>query len=232
MNAMTFDMRDGVFCARTPDGASPPIPKTQLITGTRAKVARVLEAGQLDVEHATGPDALERALPVLDLKGPVWEPACGSGALLAVFARHGIAAIGSDVACACAGEGGLDFLKAKRARARTILTNPPFDHAGGERFAAHGLSLLRRLPADPRRPRRLILLHRWRFLEMFNGRDALFEIPEFTGWVALARGRTAMMHRAGWTGKKLSKSPEVFAWFVWNLDHPRRPGEPWKGWRV
>lgn len=219
---MNFNLRGAV-----------PVPTTQRITGSRAKIALDLEAGQIDVEHASGADALERALGVLDLgAGPVWECACGSGALVRVLEAAGIKVIATDVARLCAGEGGIDFLGTARARARIILTNGPFAKQGSERFFAHAMRLLSSLPPDRARPRRLILLQRWRWLEHFAGRDALFEIPEFVRWIPLARGRTAMMHRAGWSGKKLKTSPEAYAWYEWNLDQPRRPGEPWTGVRV
>lgn len=198
------------------------------IVGARALSPRPLSAGQIDALHATGADAVERLLPVLTgefkVTGPVWEPACGDGAIARVLTAAGHEVIASDVADHGFGRVGVDFLKERRPLARTIWTNPPFGDAGGERFFGHAMRLLRRMPADRARPRRLILLHRARFLET-RPRDALFEIPEFRLAVFLARDRTAMMHRAGHAGKKLAKSPEFYAWLIWDLDRPRRPGE-------
>lgn len=213
--------------ANTPSAASR---STRLITGARAAVARDLAEGQIDALHATGDDAVMRVLPVLGLDGTIWECACGDGAIVRVLEAAGLTVIASDIADHGFGETGVDFLKAKRARARTILTNPPFAKQGGERFARHALNLLARLPADRARPRRLILLHRARWLET-PPRDDLFETPAFRRWLPF-NARTAMMHRAGYRGKKLKLSPEWYAWYEWNLDHPRRPGEAWQGVRL
>lgn len=65
------------------------------------------------------------------LPGPVWEPACGDGAIC----RHlGRAHIATDLHDRGYGEGGVDFLASRRA-CGSIITNPPFKIA--EAFIRH-----------------------------------------------------------------------------------------------
>jgi hypothetical protein len=79
----------------------------------------------------------------------------------------------------------------------------------------------------PLATRKLVLLHRFRFLETVP-RDALFDDPAFQGAVIMCRNRLPMMHRDGYQGPKIPQSPELYAWFVWDIDRPRRPGaDPW-----
>ncbi len=160
-------------------------------------------------------------------RGMIWEPACGKGALARPLMDAGYSVIATDIAAYGFGTAGRDFLRSASALAPNIVTNPPFDHQGGEAFARHALGLLSRVPSDPARyTRKLVLLHRARWLET-PARDDIFEDRRFVRQIVLARERQPMMHRDGYDGPKLKKSPEMYAWFVWDLDNPRAAGQRW-----
>lgn len=170
--------------------------------------------------HETPPELTEALLAHQALPRRIWEPACGAGAIARVLREAGHVVAASDLADRGFGLSGMNFLRAAEAWERCIVTNPPFDNRLGEAFAAHGLDLLAREPSDPDAPRVLCLLHRFRWIETAP-RDPLFLHPAFRRVIVYARNRAPMLHRAGWQGKKLQKSTELYAWFVWELDNPR-----------
>ena len=88
--------------------------------------------------YPTPPDVTAALLAVERFDGPVWEPACGDGAMARVLYDHGYEVISTDLADRGFGTGGVDFLSAE-PRARTVITNPPF--ALAERFIRRGLAL-------------------------------------------------------------------------------------------
>lgn len=60
-------------------------------------------------------------------KGDIWEPACGDGAISKVLMQTGgRKIISTDLANHNFGRSGVDFLKAKKVRGNSIITNPPF----------------------------------------------------------------------------------------------------------
>ena len=58
--------------------------------------------------------------------GPIWEPACGDGAIARVLERAGHRVIATDLIDRGYGEAGVDFLTTAEPRARHIVTNPPY----------------------------------------------------------------------------------------------------------
>lgn len=150
-------------------------------------------------------EALLRHVPV---RGPVWEPACGPGAIVRVLRRHGYEVHASDLvdyASPDQDRAGLDFLMAGPADVpdgcRTILTNPPFKII--DRFIGHALTLVPEVVILGR----LSLLESERRSPILDDAGLQVVLP--------FRKRLPMMHRAGWEGRKAS-SGIPFAWFVWN----------------
>lgn len=72
--------------------------------------------------------------------GHVWEPCCGDGAIARVLAGHGFQVSGTDIAPQGFG-GVLDFLKAKKALAPAIVTNPPYGSDLPEKMLRHAMKL-------------------------------------------------------------------------------------------
>lgn len=200
----------------------------RLVTGSRDRAAaRAKGDAQIDHLHETPREAVAHLIDHVSFRGAIHEPACGKGAIARPLMEAGYQVIASDVARHGFGTPGVDFLSAVAASAPNIVTNPPFDHEGGERFAVQGLRLLRAMRKPPMATRKLVLLHRFRFFETPK-RDVLFDDPAFQGAVIMARKRLPMMHREGYQGPKIDKSPELFAWWVWDIDRPRRRNEdPW-----
>jgi hypothetical protein len=67
--------------------------------------------------------ALLRAWPVV---GPIWEPACGLGAISDVLLAHGHAVHNTDLRHTGYGMGGIDMLTVMPRPCRAVVTNPPF----------------------------------------------------------------------------------------------------------
>lgn len=72
--------------------------------------------------------------------GKVWEPCCGDGAIARVLAGHGFLVSGTDIAPQGFGHV-LDFLKAKKALAPAIVTNPPYGGDLPEKMLRHAMNL-------------------------------------------------------------------------------------------
>ncbi|HWF96654.1 MAG TPA: class I SAM-dependent methyltransferase [Xanthobacteraceae bacterium] len=138
----------------------------------------------------------------------IWEPACGTGAVVKVLRAAGHNVVATDLnAYDCPDStAAVDFLLERAALADCIVTNPPFKLA--HQFVAHALSP---------RPRVLMLL-RLAFLET-ERRAAILEGCGLVR-VHVFRARLPMMHRQNWTGRKAT-SGIAFAWFAWD--------RAWKG---
>jgi hypothetical protein len=65
--------------------------------------------------------------PALLLR-PIWEPACGDGAISKVLIEHGANVVSTDLHDRGYGLGGVDFLRCSMP-SRAVITNPPFDRA-------------------------------------------------------------------------------------------------------
>lgn len=61
--------------------------------------------------------------------GPVWESACGDGAVSRVLVEHGHSVLSTDLVWRGYGVPGVDYLKARSAGGGPIVTNPPFNLA-------------------------------------------------------------------------------------------------------
>ncbi len=164
-------------------------------------------ADRKDDCYETPPEATRALMRVEHLLGPIWEPACGPGAIVRELRAEGHEVIATDlVDYGCEdSQSGVDFLMEHRALARTIITNPPYKLAN--EFVRHSLEL-----ADV-----AIMLLRLAFLEG-AGRSDLIDRHLARVW--LGRERLPMMHRRGWDGPTIGNAAMPFAWFVFE----REPG--------
>jgi ParB/Sulfiredoxin domain len=163
--------------------------------------------------YETPPAATRALLAAEPIDGPIWEPACGPGAIARVLRAAGHNVLASDIAaygCDDAASG-VDFLTQTwaPAGARTILTNPPFMHA--DEFVRRALELVPRV----------VMLLRLAFLES-QGRSDILDGGQLAR-VYVFRNRLPMMHRNGWAGPHAS-SALALSWFVWDREH-RGPTE-------
>jgi hypothetical protein len=144
-------------------------------------------------------------------EGEIWEPACGNGAMSEVLAKTGNEVISSDLYDRGYGEGGIDFLTAKR-KAANIVTNPPYNCAEG--FVDAGLA---------KAQKKFALLLRLAFLEGANRQRTIFtkRAPSRV-WVFSERitfyPANAVQKGSGTT---------AYAWFVWDKDAPSETELKW-----
>lgn len=185
-----------------------------------AKTAHLMMVGarvagyNAEDDHYPTPDiAIESLLRVERFEGDIWEPACGEGSISRMLEKWGHRVISTDLRERGYGEGGVDFLSERVARAPNILTNPPY--SVGTEFARHAVGLV---------SGKVALLVRLAFLEG-QKRRSLFEESQLARvWIFSAR--LPRMHKVGWTGNR-STSTTAFAWLVWQMD---AVGPPRIGW--
>jgi hypothetical protein len=91
--------------------------------------------------YPTPPEATRALLSVERFDGTIWEPACGDGRIARVLSEHGHAVVATDLHVYGHGLAGVDFLKATTARAKHIVTNPPYGWGLADRFVARALEL-------------------------------------------------------------------------------------------
>lgn len=143
--------------------------------------------------------------------GPVWECACGDGAMSDVIQGYGNSVHSSDLFDRGYGDVGVDFLEAYERQAN-IITNPPYNAAQG--FVEKASEIVEK---------KFALLLRLAFLEGANRANTIFSknAPSRV-WVFSERitfyPKNAIKAGSGTT---------AYAWFVWDKDHA---GQTELGW--
>ena len=93
--------------------------------------------------YPTPPEATRALLSVETFDGDIWEPACGDGRIAKVLADHGHAVVATDLHAYGVGTSGIDFLRERTARAKHIVTNPPYGRGLADAFVKQALALTR-----------------------------------------------------------------------------------------
>lgn len=169
-----------------------------------------------DDYYPTPPSATRALLSVERFDGPIWEPACGCGAMSREIEAAGYDVESTDLIYRGYGRGNIDFLLDYQTVAPNIVTNPPFKLA--EEFARHALS---------RTTGKVAILARLAWLES-KGRKTLFEgTPLASVWVFSERVGFKRGELAAETGGKRSGGMIAFAWFVWEHGYVGRPTLGW-----
>lgn len=91
--------------------------------------------------YVTPPEATRALLSVERFANPVWEPACGDGAIAKVLLAAGYQVVASDLVQRGYGQAGVNFLDATHNRGRSIVTNPPYGSGLADAFLRRALSL-------------------------------------------------------------------------------------------
>src|ERR1700674_2084634 len=91
--------------------------------------------------YATPPEATRALLSVEDFDGPIWEPACGQGAISRVLVNAGYTVVSTDLIDRGYGTAGIDFLRETTSRAKHIITNPPYGGGVADKFIDRALAL-------------------------------------------------------------------------------------------
>lgn len=145
-------------------------------------------------DYPTDPRWTRALLRNVKLRGTIWEPAAGDGAIVKVLEAEGYSVVATDISR------GEDFLTSGR-EADTIITNPPYRLL--DRFIEHGL-----LMADET----LCLLIGWHFLPGGTKRADEVWIRRPPNLVIAVPER--MRHGGG------QSSQYNHAWVVWDLQRP------------
>jgi hypothetical protein len=168
--------------------------------------------------YPTPPEAVRALLSVETFDGPIWEPACGEGAIAKELAAAGHSVVSTDLYGYGYGQTGIDFLAERNSRAKHIVTNPPYGHGLADAFLLKALDLTRRTGgkvalllnlASLCHPRRTALWQR-------NPPARIYAIDGIVCWPA---------HRYG-------PAPEAFTrhrycWTVWSPEHQGAPRFWW-----
>lgn len=93
--------------------------------------------------YATPPEATRALLSVEDFDGPIWEPACGAGAISQVLAEAGHSVVSTDLIDRGYGVPAVNFLREAAPRAKHVITNPPYGGGVADKFIGKALALTR-----------------------------------------------------------------------------------------
>ncbi len=91
--------------------------------------------------YPTPPQGTRALLSVEDFDGSIWEPACGEGHIADVLVKAGYGVVSTDLIPRGYGVGDVNFLRQTVARAKHIVTNPPYGRGLGDAFVLKALEL-------------------------------------------------------------------------------------------
>jgi hypothetical protein len=168
--------------------------------------------------YPTPPEAVRALLSVETFDGPVWEPACGEGAISQVLSLAGCEVVSTDLFPYGFGEGGVDFLAEQTPRARHIVTNPPYGRGLADAFALKALAFTRQTGGK---------------VAFLLNLASLCHPTRTALWRRLAPARIyAVDGVVCWPEHRYGPAPEAFTrhrycWVVWSPEHH---GVPTFGW--
>lgn len=160
------------------------------------------------------------------LRGPIWEPCCGDGALAKVLSAAGHAVVASDLVDRGFGRGGVDLLQASQMPdgCRALVTNPPYGDGGSHArasksstqmlaFTEHTIRLARQAQGQ------LALLVRFQWIAGKRVASLLSDAP-LTSVIVLTRRIRWFDH-----GKATKTGQHHHAWIFFDFALPpsRRP---------
>ena len=103
--------------------------------------------------YPTPPEAVRALLSVEQFDGPIWEPACGNGAISRELEAYGLQVISTDLIDRSYGQPDCDFLSGvtttrlivENPGIRHIVTNPPYSYRRGigDQFVGQALRITR-----------------------------------------------------------------------------------------
>ncbi len=211
--------RNAIIIGQRPQASRSPSGERRQPSPQSRVSARQPFTGRIPHEfYPTPPEAVRALLSVETFDGPIWEPACGDGAIATTLAAAGHHVVSTDRYAYGFGETGIDFLAERRSRARHIVTNPPYGRGLADAFVAKALALTRPTGAKVAMLLNLAsLCHPLR--TAFWRRETPARIYAIDGVVC-------------WPVRHYGPAPEAFTrhrycWAVWSHDHQ---GPPTFGW--
>ena len=151
------------------------------------------------------------------LRGPVWEPCCGDGAMASVLAEHGHEVVATDIVDRGFGVSGVDIFEcdAFPPGCAALVTNPPYGEGGATaprttskamlRFVQHTLAMTQKANGQ------LALLVRLQWTAGQRASELITSGP-FDAMIALT-------HRIRWfdLGKETNHGQHHHAWVFWDF---------------
>ncbi len=193
-------------------------------------IARPIHISNFDrqaFDYYPTPDwVTETLLRHVPLRGPVWEPCCGDGAIARVLERNQHRVVATDLEDRGFGQGGVDFYEqlAFPDGCKAMVTNPPYSDSGERpagqrmspnalpRFVRHALELTRQANGQ------LALLVRLQWIAGLRASTIISSGP-FSRMVVLTR-------RIRWfdRGPGTTNGQHNHAWLFWDCAHD--PDQP------
>ena len=172
--------------------------------------------------HDFYPTPREGTLALLSVErfdGPIWEPACGDGAIAKVLTQAGYRVIATDLIDRGYGDAGVNFLEEPRPRAKHIVTNPPYGRGLADSFVRHALSLTRETGGSVAMLVNLASLAHPRRHDLFvrNPPAMVYVLDEL---VCHPNGIPS-------TSANSSYAEHRYCWLMWKPDHAGRPALWW-----
>jgi hypothetical protein len=172
--------------------------------------------------YATPTWVIRALLKHVRLRGTVWEPCCGTGAISQVLIDHGYAVVSTDIADYGYGTSGVNIFDCRTMPegCSSLVTNPPYGDTGShrtqERSAAAMLDFLRHvLSLTEAVQGQLALLVRFQWIA---GRRAaaLMSAAPFSAVIALTK-------RIRWfdMGERTNAAQHHHAWVVFDYQAPK-----------
>jgi hypothetical protein len=165
--------------------------------------------------YPTPPSCTEALLRNVEIRGGVWEPACGDGAISQVLVRYFPHVVSTDLHNRGYGEGGRDFLleTSMPVGTHSIVTNPPYTQA--EKFIRHALDL-----TEPHQGVVAMLLR--------NEYDCARSRSDLFRGHPACRMKLILTKRPRWIAGTKGSPRHNYAWWVWDWRTDGRP--PLMGW--
>lgn len=158
--------------------------------------------------YATPASAIRQLLQVEMFPTPIWEPACGDGAISRVLESTYCDVRSSDLVYRGFGMGGVDFLMERNTECKSIVTNPPFKL--GTDFVRKAIAAF-----DPP-PRKVAMLLKIGFLEGPTKSD----LHDTLSRVWVIRRRVTFLKNGQQFQRSNGKGGiHTYAWFVWDRAH-------------
>ncbi len=207
----------------------PPQSDMDRVSAVRVKASRAIHVSGYEREgrdfYATPSWVTEALLQHVTLRGPVWEPCCGDGAMSEGLAARGYDVVSTDLVERGFGTSGVDFLACQAVPdgCHSIVTNPPYGDTGFPRgqaksptamlaFLRHALALTASVQGQ------LALLVRLQWIAGQRAAELMSAAP-FAAVVVLRQ-------RIRWfeMGEDTNRAQHHHAWVV--FDHAYPAGRP------
>lgn len=169
--------------------------------------------------YATPSEAVYALIDNVDIRGKIWEPACGTGSISKILEDTGFDVLSTDIVYRGYGEhDSVDFLKCQPDASvrRNIVTNPPYNLALD--FVEHAIDLVDN-------DFLVCMLLKLTFLEGQKRRNFFAQYPP--QYVYVFSKRIGCARNGDFEEMKRQSSAVAYAWFIWKKGFHGEPTIRW-----